>query len=345
MNETPVIETKGLSIGYPHSRHPARIVASGINAVLRPGWFACLLGPNGAGETTLIRTLTGMQPPLAGTIRFQGKPLQGFSLRELAHHMSLVLTDKAAVGMMAVRTLVSLGRYPFTDWTGRFRGEDHTAVEGAMRAVGILDLAHRPVCELSDGERQKVMIARALAQEPRVMVLDEATAFLDLPRRVELMHLLRELAHSSERAVLLSTHDLDLALRCADQLWLLPPGGPLHMGAPEDLVLRDTFSTAFSGPGVFFDKAAGAFRLNGAKKGNIGLKGGGIAGVWTLRALERAGYSVVPEDETAVCVEVDEQTGITEWRIRGGSVRHRSLESLLADPCLADTPSEGVDGG
>ncbi len=325
----PLLETSGLAIGYARPRQPARIVAGGINAVLNGGTFVCLLGPNGAGKTTLIRTLTGMQAPLSGSVRVDGEPLTALPSRALARRMSLVLTDRVDVGMMPVATLVALGRHPYTDWAGRLRREDEEAVWRAMADTGIEELAQRPVCRLSDGERQKVMIARALAQEPRIMILDEATAFLDLPRRVELMHLLRRLAHAGGRAVLLSTHDLDLALRCADRLWLLPPGGPLREGIPEDLAMGDAFEDAFSGAGARFDKASGAFTMEVGEGASIALRADGVAGMWTYRALERAGYRVETDGKADVCVEALVEHGITAWRIRGRDGTFESLEALL----------------
>ncbi|MBP8646199.1 MAG: ABC transporter ATP-binding protein [Syntrophobacteraceae bacterium] len=346
MTRVPLLETLDLTIGYHRPRHAPRIVAEGIEVALGPGEFVCLLGPNGGGKSTLIRTLSGMQQPLAGSIHLCGKPLSSLAPRTLAQHMSLVLTERVAVGMMPVATLVALGRHPYTDWTGRLGREDKKAVHRAMGDVGIELLAHRPVCELSDGERQKVMIARALAQEPQIMVLDEPTAFLDLPRRVELMHLLRNLAHDGQRAVLLSTHDLDLALRCADRLWLLPPGGPLHDGIPEDLVLNDTFSETFADSGVCFDKSAGAFSLNGVHRGTVALKGNGIPGMWTYRALERAGYRVIPDGGSEPCVEVIRDSSRTAWRIYGRTGTYSSIESLLADLALHQTEaSKDVDRG
>jgi iron complex transport system ATP-binding protein len=232
--------------------------------------------------------------------------------------------------MMSAATLVSLGRHPFTDWTGRLSPRDVEAVRAAMAAVGIEALACRPVYELSDGERQKVMIARALAQDPRVMILDEATAFLDLPRRVEFMHLLRRLAPAGRRAILLSTHDLDLALRCADRLWLLPPGGPLQQGAPEDLVLTDAFAAAFPDAEVQFDKESGAFKRASENRGVISLHGEDVAAMWTYRALERAGFRVVAPGEAETCVEVGHDGDATVWNIRGVEHIHcTTIEALL----------------
>jgi iron complex transport system ATP-binding protein len=160
------------------------------------------------------------------------------------------------------------------------------------------------------------MIARALAQEPAVMLLDEPTAFLDLPRRAEMMQLLRGLARETGRAILLSTHDLDLALRNADRIWLLPKGGPLHVGAPEDLVLSGAFEAAFRTEGVQFDPYTGSFRTNIAPAGQVDLFGDGLPAIWTTRALERAGFCVVPNgDESPICIDLIEKGGNTRWRI------------------------------
>jgi iron complex transport system ATP-binding protein len=216
------------------------------------------------------------------------------------------------------------------------------AVRAAMAAVGIEALARRPVCELSDGERQKVMIARALAQDPRVMILDEATAFLDLPRRVEFMHLLRRLAPAGRRAILLSTHDLDLALRCADRLWLLPPGGPLQQGVPEDLVLTDAFADSFSDADVQFDKKSGAFQRQRENRGCVALHGEDVPAMWTYRALERAGYQVVAPGEAPICVEVYFKGDTIVWNIKGmDTACCDTVEELLARLQRMETKGTG----
>lgn len=326
----PVIEVSEVSLGYTGRKKSFHSVAQGLNATLRAGEFVCLLGPNGAGKSTLIQTLAGILPALRGSILIEGFPARSFSPRELAKRLGLVLTQKVAAGMMPVEKLVALGRYPFTDWAGRLGNADKQAVDQAILHTGIISLAHRPFCELSDGEQQKVMIARALAQEPRVMVLDEPTAFLDLPHRVELMHLLVRLAHESSRAVLMSTHDLDLALRYADRLWLLQAGGPIKEGTPEDLVLRGAFASTFSSGNVEFDAQTGAFRSDVSTCGRVSLKGNGIAGMWTSRALERVGYRVVRDDEAEACVEVDADGDGISWWVRGRKqTRCASLDAVL----------------
>ena len=297
-----ILKTRNLAVGYKYGRRPPRVVARDIDVSLHRGEFVCLLGPNGAGKSTLIRTLVGMQPPLDGHVYLMDRDIADMSAREIAQSLSVVLTDRMSVGIMAVRDLVGLGRYPHTDWIGRFTEEDERVVSWAIRAARAEDLTYRNVAELSDGERQKVMIARALAQEPVLMILDEPTAFLDLPRRAEIMALLQNLAHTTDKAILLSTHDLDLALRCADRIFLLPFEGALQTGAPEDLILNGAYEGAFQSEGVCFDADTGAFVLN-AQRGSstVAVSGEGRRAYWTKRALERAGFQVGDEE--------------TEWRV------------------------------
>jgi iron complex transport system ATP-binding protein len=233
----PLLETHDLAIGYQSRSTTRRVVVASINLRLEAGELVCLLGPNGAGKSTLLRTLAGMQAPLQGQIQIMGTDLYRLSPIDRARRLGVVLTDRAEVGALSVRALVALGRYPYTDWAGRLTAADEICIDQALAAVGATALALRLFGQLSDGERQKALIARALAQEPNLLLLDEPTAFLDWPRRVEIMGILRRLARESGRAVLLSTHDLDLALRGADRLWLLPPGGPIRAGMPEELVL------------------------------------------------------------------------------------------------------------
>jgi iron complex transport system ATP-binding protein len=328
--KAPILEMRGLSIGYAGRKRSKHVVAGPLEAALRAGEFVCLLGPNGAGKSTLLQTLTGIRPPLCGSVLFDNRPIETFSARELAQRMSIVLTERVAAGMMPVDKLVALGRHPYTDWAGRLSPRDCEAVARAIEAAGVEPLSHRPFCELSDGEKQKVMIARALAQEPRVMILDEPTAFLDLPHRVELMHLLRRLARHSGRAVLMSTHELDLALRCADRLWLLPAGAPLLEGTPEDLVLRGAFSSVFTTALVSFDTNTGAFYTAVHARGAVSLSGEGIARIWTTRALERAGYQIVVPGQAKLSVEVATEGNGPCWRVSGKESRRcTSLGAVL----------------
>jgi iron complex transport system ATP-binding protein len=325
-----ILHTHDLSIGYTARHAPPRVIASGLDLRVQAGDLVCLLGPNGAGKSTLLRTLTGMQPPLAGYVLLDGSDISSMAPHELARRLSVVLTERVEVGQLSVYALVALGRHPYTDWLGRLTPHDEAVVQQAITAVDAVDLAQRPVHELSDGERQRVLLARALAQEPRLLVLDEPTAFLDLPRRVELMRLLRHLAHSSRRAILLSTHDLDLALRSADLLWLLDSAGSIHVGAPEDLVLSGAFAATFQREGVVFDAHSGTFQVAQQAAEPVLLRGKGLTAQWTARALERAGFQPVPASTTSpLYVEIDilPTDAGPRWRVSGQG-EPRTLASL-----------------
>ena len=292
------ITAKQLSIGYQHSTGET-IVASGLDCSLRGGEFVCLLGPNGAGKSTLIRTLAGMQKPLAGELRLSGKVMRDIAPRERARTVSVVLTETMPSGMMDAYSLVSLGRHPYSGWFGGLTGQDRERIDWSIDAVGARPLANRQVSELSDGERQKISIARALAQEAKLMLLDEPTAFLDLPRRVELMSILRNLAHQENLALLLSTHDLDLALRFADRVWLMTPEGNLLQAAPEALALNGKFAEVFATENLDWDVSTGSFCVHPAACLKVRLEGQGIEQVWTQRALERLGFGIGQDNEEA----------------------------------------------
>lgn len=322
-----VLQTRDLTAGYRHKREPQRVIDD-LTVELRAGELVCLLGPNGAGKSTLLRTLAGMQRPLSGTVELLGSNVHALSADQRARLLSVVLTEPVNVGLLTGYDLVALGRYPYTSWAGDLTEADESVVQNAIAAVGGAKLATRHIHTLSDGERQKMLIARALAQEPALMLLDEPTAFLDLPRRVEMMHLLRRLARTTGRTFLLSTHDLDLALRNADRVWLLPDNGRLVDGAPEDLILNGHFGDAFRSEGVWFDVQTGAFTAPQSSSNRpVTVQGDGIAALWTRRALERVGFRVTSTTDAAVAIRAESGT----WHIRHGEYEseHPSIHTLL----------------
>lgn len=328
-----ILETRELSIGYPHSgKHGAYTISSGLNLGVVAGELVCLVGPNGAGKSTLLRTLTRLQKPLAGEIYLQNRLLDKYRPKELAQQLGMVLTGAIQVGAMRVEELVGLGRFPYTGWNDRWSADDLEKVNEAIRMVGAESLKGRYVNQLSDGERQRVMIARAVAQEPSLLVLDEPTAFLDLPGRMNVMQLLRSLAHTHGKAVLSSTHDLDLALRMADRIWLMAQDGRLVSGSPEDLAMQGHFGQIFDKPGVSFDRMTGSFRMLAEPKRSIVLDAKGIARVWTEKALERAGFAVLSHaDEHTPVVRVIEDGEIQRWVLQYAGLKseHSSIYSLL----------------
>jgi len=207
------ITTNRLTVGYRGHR-----VVEDISLSLPSGRLVCLLGPNGAGKSTLLRTLCGFQPPIAGTVTISGSDITTMSAAEVARLVSVVLTDRPLTPSLTAREMVGMGRAPYTGFWGRLSDDDRRLVSEAMQTVGIAPLATRRMGRLSDGERQKVMIAKALAQHTPVIVLDEPTAFLDYPSKVAVMKTLARLAHDEGKTILMSTHDLELAAQLGDEL-------------------------------------------------------------------------------------------------------------------------------
>ncbi|MFC6226077.1 ABC transporter ATP-binding protein [Hymenobacter artigasi] len=328
---TSLLLAEDLAVGYFLRRKNARVVAGPLHLALHPGELVCLLGPNGAGKSTLLRTLAGLQPPLAGRLEVGGVPLAALSAAERARQLSVVLTDRLDAATLTVQELVRLGRHPHTGWLGSLTAYDHAQVAAALAATGTTAFAARLVGELSDGERQKVMLARALAQDTPVVLLDEPTAHLDLPNRVALMRLLHRLARTTGKAILLSTHELDLALQAADRVWLLPATGALRTGTPEDLVLSGTFAAAFEREGLAFDSASGTFALHTPSGPAVQVVGEGAAAFWTRRALEREGF--VPIAHPApLRVTVPAGAQAPRWLVQLGdrpAQSHETIEALL----------------
>ena len=289
-----MIELKGLSIGY-RTKHGPKVVADGLSAELKRGELTCLLGANGVGKSTLLRTLSAFQPKLGGHIYIIGKELEEYADRDLARLLGVVLTE---------RPDVHLGRSPYTGFWGTLHQEDREAVARAAALVGIEPLLGRMADTLSDGERQKVMIAKALAQETPVILLDEPTAFLDFPSKVEIMQLLHRLSRDAGKSVFLSTHDLDLALQLADCIWLLDKAQGLSVGTPEDLALDGTLSRYFVRPGVGFDTGTGLFRVEQPCTRRIRLAGEGVRAAMIQKALRRNGIEAGGEVLSDCCIAV-----------------------------------------
>lgn len=254
------MEINNLCIGYNNARG-AITIQKNISASLNKGEFTCLLGPNGAGKTTLLRTLAGFLPPLKGNIIVNGKYLAAYSQSELSRLISVVLTERPSVSSMTVQQLVNLGRSPYTGFWGRITDRDSHVVDDALEMTDTCNLKHRLVDTLSDGERAKVMVAKALAQETPVIFLDEPTAFLDFPSKAEMMRLLKKLAREQGKTVFQSTHDLNMALALADKVWLCDREYGVTIGSPRELCDSGELEKYFLRPGLVFDPSAIEFRI------------------------------------------------------------------------------------
>lgn len=294
-----VLEAKELCTGYKQ-RGSQRFISRNLSLSLYRGEVVSLIGPNGAGKSTLLRTLSGIQPALEGQIYVDGFAIDRMGPRQRARNIGVVLTGRIDTGYLTIRQLVRMGRYPHRGFTIIEDSRDEDAVDRALRLSGALSLADRCAQNLSDGEFQKAMLARALAQEPELLLLDEPAAFLDLTRRVDLMQLLKEIARNSNKAVLLTSHDLDLVLRYSDRVFLMEAGGSIRCGAPEDLVLDGEMETVFRSDGVRFDTASGVFVTDRIAPERISVdfscSPGREFSLWTVRALARAGIEAVDAD-------------------------------------------------
>jgi iron complex transport system ATP-binding protein len=304
-----IFETKGLTVGYGTLR-----LFEDLDLQLNSSELVCFMGPNGSGKSTLIRTLAGLQRPLAGVVPPKDEKL-----------VAIVLTDRIQSHHMTVRELVAYGRYPYLGWDLSPTRDDRDKIESAIALVRIEALLDKKLNELSDGQMQMAMIARALAQDTPVLLLDEPTAHLDLNNRLEIMNLLRRLAREKKKSILLATHELDLALQTADSVWLAS-GKKLKRGMPEDLVLDGSFDDVFQFKG--YDLKTGKVQHEAWRNQQIKLIGEGPVFLWTKNALERNGFSVA--NDAPVVVEV--RSG--DWRSSNrefGSVKEL-VDFLIAEP-------------
>jgi iron complex transport system ATP-binding protein len=347
-----VMRTLGLDTGY-RNRGEERRLSRGLELELRQGEVISLIGPNGSGKSTLLRTLAGIQSPLGGSVELDGQPLASLGIRERARSVAVVLTGRTDSGFLTVRQLVGMGRYPYTGGSGRLTSGDAEIVERCLERTGAAHLAGRRASRLSDGEFQKVMIARALAQEPRLLILDEPAAFLDLTRRVELMHMLRRIARTEAKAILLSSHDLELVLRSSDRVWLMENDGAVRLGAPEDLVLGGVLEEVFQGEGLVFDRDIGAFissvpaiaraRVDSPESAGIPGSPGEQAADWTRRALTRIGIDSLGADDTGAAdfrIRIRHEGAATLWELEKGGSR-RTFSSLYDLVTAVEAASSG----
>lgn len=331
MKET-TIRLRDLSIGYP-DKHNTKRVAEHLNASIHSGELTCLLGTNGVGKSTLLRTLSAFQPPIGGTIDLLDRPLSTYDDRQLATVIGVVLTEKSDIRNMTVEELVGLGRSPYTGFWGTLKESDRRIVHEAIARVRIEPLTQRMVHTLSDGERQKVMIAKALAQETPIIFLDEPTAFLDFPSKVEVMQLLHNLTHTLQKTVFMSTHDLELALQIADKIWLMDRTNGIAIGTPEDLSLEGKLSSFFSRKGITYDTETGFFRIDTDYRREIHLHGHGSRYAMVRKALQRNGIRAdrhVADDSLHIDTTGSAGDPFVIHRADGSTQSATNIEALLS---------------
>ncbi len=297
-----ILSCENLELGYRNRGRDA-IILSNVNLQLYTGQLTALMGANGSGKSTLIRTICSLQEPISGEITINGELL---SKTNVAKQIAVVLTSPVFAMNFTVFDMVSTGRIPHTNWLGKLQERDIEVVNKSLEAVGINSLSDRLVSQLSDGERQKMMIAKALAQESPIIILDEPTAHLDLVNRVEVSKLLRKLAHTENKTILMATHELDLAIQIADRIWLIE-NDVIHVGAPEDLIINNNLQSTFNKMSIDFDEVSGTFKVKPQNiipicfinKGNSQLE------IWTERLLKKIGFYLSQDNTTELNITID----------------------------------------
>ncbi|MFI3303656.1 MAG: ABC transporter ATP-binding protein [Rikenellaceae bacterium] len=320
-----------LSIGYRERSGAERCVVPNINATIYSGELTSLLGANGVGKSTLLRTMTANQPKLSGEVYYLGRELSSYTQKELSKMISIVLTERVTIKNISVFELVSFGRSPYTGFWGGVSEADRKIVEESLQLVGIEHLANRMVQTLSDGERQKAMIAKALAQQTPIVLLDEPTAFLDFPSKVDIMQLLHRLSRQTQKTIFMSTHDLDLALQISDQIWLMDGDRGVNAGIPEDLALDGSLGNFFERKGIAFDSQTGLFRVDNAHTLEVELisKGGTHAESMVRKALRRSGIATKSElEDAAYRVSIIDQQMFVTLR-SGEQIECSNIEEIL----------------
>lgn len=254
-----ILSAKELSIGYSSKKGKNKI-ASDINLDLKSGKLISLIGANGIGKSTLLRTLTGIQKPLSGHVVLAEKNIDNYNPMELAQQLSIVLTENLPPSNLTVFELVALGRQPYTNWIGKLTSEDNDKINEAMNLTQIGQLSQKKHYEISDGQLQKVLVARALAQNTPLIILDEPTTHLDLLHKVSLLKLLKKLASETNKCILLSTHDLDLALQLSDEMIVMNSQKTVQ-DSPENLIHNGILNSLFQDDNIYFDAEKAKFIL------------------------------------------------------------------------------------
>jgi iron complex transport system ATP-binding protein len=322
-----ILKIQDLHIGYDrHASSRRSIVYGPVNTVIDAPELIGIIGRNGIGKSTLLRTLTGIQHSITGTVQIRGQEINKITRADRAKLISYVSTEAVHVQNLRVLELVSMGRFPYTNWFGKLNANDQDIIQDSIQQTGINLLLEKPVYQLSDGERQKVMIARALAQDTPVIFLDEPTAFLDLPARHETMRLLNNLTRNKNKLIIFSTHDLSIAMDEVDKLWLMADGGLLE-GAPEDLLMNQGFRGLFKNSSLDFDPRSLAFRFSRNLKNRILITGDEKYLIFTQKAMERIGFESTASKETTYTITVIADSDIPVWHVNGPNL-HRSFPTI-----------------
>jgi iron complex transport system ATP-binding protein len=284
---TGLISAQGLDVGYGK-----KVVVGSVEINALKGQVICLIGPNGAGKSTILKTLAGMLAPVGGTVYIGRDDIRSIKPNDLAKQMSVVLTEQLNVNMTSAYEIAAMGRIPYTGFFGRLNADDHRIVRECIQTVGAAELADRDFSSLSDGEKQKILIARALAQEPELIILDEPTSHLDIKHKIEILRILNQLSAVNGVTVILALHDVDIAVKNCQFVLLIKDGKVVAQGRPEDIIGEDTISDLYSIEGAVFNSVMGSLEICNDKTPEVCVSSGAGTGIPVFRLLSRMGYGI-----------------------------------------------------
>lgn len=323
------LKIRNLKIGY-QSGGKRVVVQDNLQLTANKGELIALIGRNGCGKSTLLRSMSWLQPILEGNIEIEGEDLSKITPKKRAQLISIVLTDQRAEASFNVRELISIGRDPYTGWLGSLTENDNKIIDQAIEMTNLQGYEDRNIQELSDGERQRVFIARALSQDTPIILLDEPTSHLDLPNRINILLLLQRLARDTNKTIFISTHELETAMQVADKIWLMEKQNGVTVGVPEDMVLEGTFDTVFSHSNYDFDKEYGSFVVKKNLDKHITTvveNPNSLMSRWTTKALSRRGYHITTDAPIVVTTNQLQNTWTVECQ--GKSVITHNIENML----------------
>lgn len=310
----PFLQLSNLSIGYNRKGGPS-IIQSKLNLLAGRGEMIALIGKNGCGKSTLLRSISCMQPIFKGEILLDKTDVSKISPKKRAKLLSVVLTGQQQVASFTVEELISIGRDPYTGWLGSLTQNDKEIISESIRLTHLEGFENRSIDELSDGERQRTFIARALAQDTPVILLDEPTSHLDLPNRIDILLLLQKLARDTGKTILISTHELETAMQVADKLWIMEKDKGVTVGVPEDMVINGSFDKVFNHKTYEFDKEFGSFVVQKQLDKYIStqvINSKGIMARWTTKALSRKGFKIVQDAPILLSINEEEKKWIVK---------------------------------
>jgi iron complex transport system ATP-binding protein len=309
-----MLKVVDLNIGYK-PKDKSRAILAEVSLQAMENDLIAVIGRNGIGKTTLLKTIAGILKPLKGKVEMHSREISGIHRKELARMISYVSTELVNSPNMTVYDLVALGRHPHTGWYGQLEKSDHNAIHRAIRFLHLDELSKKRLAEISDGERQRALIARALAQDTRIIIMDEPAAFLDVVNRYEVMLMLRKICRAENKTVIFSTHDLSMAMHEADKIWLLLPDKCLE-GSPEDIILSGKLNDLFKGSRMQMIEETGQISLGHETLGYVKVSGDDLLTRWTEKALERMGFMANKTDFPGFEIVIKRSAESVEWKIQ-----------------------------